>query len=360
MGPPKKDPMQWPKPLAVMTLIGFIYFVFLYNNILPQIQRLTFKGEPGVIGARHTLQFLVRPAELEEVVAVSIVFHVCFLFLIIAFVRSVLTPPGTVPKTDKWRWNGVDIEEREGPLLRRLKEILAFPIRVSESNESKRTFMKTVAIADRKKNLEKRVCDKCNVFKPDRCHHCKSCGTCVLRMDHHCPFISNCVGFNNHKYFLQLLFYALVCLLFVLVDMFPRFLHVFRPMLDWEYFFKMDLPVGFAYVLTLVVFLGLFAFFSFHVYLLTSCVTTIEQMEKRQSQEEDRKHRWKMVHLKYGSGFYGNITHVLGSPWMWLLPIAPRSIKVDDGTYTNIDIVDMDPENLKMSAPQQTPLKKPL
>lgn len=339
------DPMQWPKPVAVVTLIGFIYFVFLYNNLIPQMQRLEFHGKQGVIGARHT-PFYVRESSLHELVAVFVSFHFCFLMLVVTFVRSVLTPPGTVPRTDKWAWEGID-HEREGPALRRLKDILAYPIRVRVNKQGLRDFMKTVPIADRKKNLEKRVCDKCRVFKPDRCHHCKSCGTCVLRMDHHCPYISNCVGFNNHKFFLQLLFYALVCLLYVLVDMFHRFLHVFRPMLDWEYFFKMDLPVGFAYVLAIVVFCGLLAFFSFHVYLLTSCVTTIEQMEKRQSQQPDRKHRWKMVHLKYGSGVYGNITHVLGSPWMWLLPIQPRPVSVDDGTYSQISQT-LDPENHKL------------
>ncbi|XP_008581464.1 PREDICTED: probable palmitoyltransferase ZDHHC20 isoform X5 [Galeopterus variegatus] len=32
-----------------------------------------------------------------------------------------------------------------------------------------------------------RYCEKCQLIKPDRAHHCSACDTCILKMDHHCP-----------------------------------------------------------------------------------------------------------------------------------------------------------------------------
>jgi hypothetical protein len=37
-------------------------------------------------------------------------------------------------------------------------------------------------------------CDRCQTVKPLRSHHCSVCRGCVLGMDHHCPWLNNCVG----------------------------------------------------------------------------------------------------------------------------------------------------------------------
>ncbi|CAH0605463.1 unnamed protein product [Chrysodeixis includens] len=53
-------------------------------------------------------------------------------------------------------------------------------------------------------------CVVCNGYKAPRSHHCRKCGYCVKKMDHHCPWINCCVGHNNHGYFNMFLMSAVL------------------------------------------------------------------------------------------------------------------------------------------------------
>ena len=77
-----------------------------------------------------------------------------------------------------------------------------------------------------------RFCEQCLLIKPDRAHHCSVCGTCVLKMDHHCPWVNNCVGFHNYKFFMLFLAYAFLYCTFITATSLQYFVRFWKVILS--------------------------------------------------------------------------------------------------------------------------------
>lgn len=59
-------------------------------------------------------------------------------------------------------------------------------------------------------------CEYCKIKKFDRTSHCRTCNYCVLRRDHHCVWIGNCVGEKNNQYFFNFCVWVVVSFFFLI------------------------------------------------------------------------------------------------------------------------------------------------
>ena len=62
------------------------------------------------------------------------------------------------------------------------------------------------------------MCPDCEVLRTERSKHCAICNMCVERYDHHCPWINNCVGINNHTPFLVFIVTLIIILMLIILS----------------------------------------------------------------------------------------------------------------------------------------------
>lgn len=81
------------------------------------------------------------------------------------------------------------------------------PLRLDEINALKSKGKTLPSTIQYHPSANPTFCDKCDMIRPPRCHHCRVCNRCVLQFDHHCVWLNNCIGYNNVRSFVLVLVY---------------------------------------------------------------------------------------------------------------------------------------------------------
>ncbi|XP_049634234.1 palmitoyltransferase ZDHHC20 isoform X3 [Suncus etruscus] len=261
---------------------------------------------------------LYKNGEYGKAVVYLLAFHLFFVMFVWSYWMTIFTSPASpskefhLSKSDKERYEKEFNQERQQDILRRAARDL--PIYTASA-------ARTV-----------RYCEKCQLIKPDRAHHCSACDRCILKMDHHCPWVNNCVGFSNYKYFLLFLLYSLLYCLFVATTVLQYFIKFWTNELTDT---RAKFHVLFLFFVSTMFFISVLSLFSYHCWLVGKNKTTIES--------------FRAPTFSYGPdgngfslGFNKNWRQVFGDEKKyWLLPVYSS---LGDGCSFPTRLVGMDPE----------------
>jgi len=162
-----------------------------------------------------------------------------------------------------------------------------------------------------------RRCGKCVAIRPNRphlglkpfrAHHCRFCDRCVLKMDHHCIFLAQCIGHFNYKFFCLFVVYAILgCAFYVAVSL--PVSAILGPYAFVTWYNLLPILTAASVLATFVLLVTLVIFWSTHVKLILNCQTTIEYI-KSQS-------------LDHGEPVMIKLRRIFGDElWTWFFPIG--------------------------------------
>ncbi|KAA1081951.1 hypothetical protein PGT21_000956 [Puccinia graminis f. sp. tritici] len=165
-------------------------------------------------------------------------------------------------------------------------------------------------------------------IKPERAHHCRVCGVCQLKYDHHCPWINQCVGLRNERFFLLFLFYMSVSCAWVVFWGWASFIESVDFSTSWP-FWSPRVFVILTWVLALAIGLTIGIMFGWQLLLIAKGETTVESSDNEYYHQLFSQRGQKYMN-PFDLGVRRNLEQFFnigqGGRWRWYTVLLPIKI----------------------------------
>ncbi|XP_076960940.1 putative protein S-acyltransferase 7 [Bidens hawaiensis] len=247
-------------------------FMSIFLIVAPVVAFCVFVARKLLDKFSHHLGILVMAT------AIAFTIYVVILLLVTSARDPGIIPRNTHPPEPEVIDQNVEVGSTQTPQIRlpRFKEVMVngFTVKV-------------------------KYCDTCMLYRPPRCSHCSICDNCVERFDHHCPWVGQCIGLRNYRFFFMFVSSATLLCIYVFAFCWVYVIKIknSEETTVWRALVKTPASIVLIiYTFICVWFVG--GLTVFHLYLISTNQSTYENFRYRYDQTENPYNRGIIENFK--------------------------------------------------------------